>query len=116
MIISRLEINALLRVICDGNDVEESKPHPDVFLCAASKLGVRPENCIAIEDGEAGIEAGLAAGMCVVGVGQSQLTHTAYAAFPSLENVKLAELQAVYAAWEVKIGETYPVKGREKAD
>ena len=113
MIISRLGINDLFQVICDGNDVEKSKPHPDVFLCAALKLDVRPENCIAIEDGEAGIQAGLAAGMCVLGVGQNQFIHAAHAAFPSLENVKFADLRAIYAAWDAEIGETYSVKGRE---
>jgi HAD superfamily hydrolase (TIGR01509 family) len=44
-------------------DVDRGKPSPDLFLCAAEKLGVSPERCVVIEDSEAGIEAAGAAGM-----------------------------------------------------
>ena len=53
-------------VSCD--EVENGKPAPDVFLEAASRLGVAPEDCVVFEDGRAGIEAALAAGMKVVTV------------------------------------------------
>jgi beta-phosphoglucomutase family hydrolase len=46
-----------------AGDVKRGKPHPDLFLCAAQRLGVAPENCIVIEDSDAGIEAARAAGM-----------------------------------------------------
>jgi beta-phosphoglucomutase family hydrolase len=44
------------------------KPHPDMFLLAASKMGVAPEKCLVFEDAEPGIQAALAAGMKVVRV------------------------------------------------
>ena len=47
-------------------DVERGKPFPDLFLCAAKKLGVRPALCIVIEDSDVGIEAAQAAGMKVM--------------------------------------------------
>jgi len=53
----------------DGNDISRSKPDPEVFLVAAKKLNVLPENCMVVEDADAGIEAALAAGMKVLGVG-----------------------------------------------
>lgn len=43
-------------LVC-GDDVEKSKPNPDIFLKAADKLGVNSENCIVVEDSCAGIEA-----------------------------------------------------------
>jgi HAD superfamily hydrolase (TIGR01509 family) len=43
--------------------VKRGKPHPDLFLCAAEKLGVPPSHCIVIEDSDAGIDAARAAGM-----------------------------------------------------
>lgn len=43
-------------LVC-GDDVERAKPNPDIFLKAANKLGVSPENCIVVEDSCAGIEA-----------------------------------------------------------
>ena len=47
--------------------VKRGKPAPDLFLHAAEKMGHSPEACIVIEDSSAGIEAGLAAGMEVIG-------------------------------------------------
>ena len=56
-------------VITDGNHVTRSKPDPEVFTIAAMRLGILPEECLVVEDAEAGVEAGLAAGMSVLGVG-----------------------------------------------
>ena len=47
--------------------VKNPKPAPDLFLFAAEKMGVVPEACLVIEDSEAGVTAGVAAGMIVVG-------------------------------------------------
>jgi HAD superfamily hydrolase (TIGR01509 family) len=49
--------------IATAQDVARGKPFPDLFLCAASKLGVAPENCVVVEDSDVGIEAARAAGM-----------------------------------------------------
>lgn len=48
--------------------VARGKPHPDIFLFAASKLGVSPERCLVIEDSTGGIQAAVAAGMTAVGL------------------------------------------------
>ncbi|MYV68833.1 HAD-IA family hydrolase, partial [Streptomyces sp. SID2131] len=49
--------------------VGASKPDPEGFLKGAAALGFAPEDCVVFEDSEAGIQAGRAAGMRVVGVG-----------------------------------------------
>lgn len=49
-------------IIC-GNEVEESKPNPDIFLKAAKLIGVRAEECLVLEDSRLGIEAAKRAGM-----------------------------------------------------
>ncbi|MFJ8692519.1 HAD-IA family hydrolase [Streptomyces roseolilacinus] len=49
--------------------VSASKPDPEGFLKGAVELGFAPEDCVVFEDSEAGIAAGRAAGMRVVGVG-----------------------------------------------
>ncbi|WP_418956841.1 HAD-IA family hydrolase [Streptomyces tritici] len=49
--------------------VGASKPDPEGFLKGAAELGVEPADCVVFEDSEAGIAAGRAAGMRVVGVG-----------------------------------------------
>jgi HAD superfamily hydrolase (TIGR01509 family) len=47
--------------------VAHGKPAPDLFLHAARTLGATPERCVVIEDSPVGIEAGLRAGMQVIG-------------------------------------------------
>ncbi len=49
--------------VVSAEDVKRGKPNPDLFLCAAERLGVKPEGCIVVEDSEAGIEAAKRAGM-----------------------------------------------------
>ena len=48
--------------------VKRGKPHPDIFLYAAEKLGVDPGSCLVIEDSAGGITAAVAAGMTAVGL------------------------------------------------
>jgi sugar-phosphatase len=52
-----------------AESVGASKPDPEGFLKGAAELGVAPEDCVVFEDSGAGIAAGRAAGMRVVGVG-----------------------------------------------
>jgi HAD superfamily hydrolase (TIGR01509 family) len=51
-----------------GNEVENGKPDPDIFLLAAARLGVEPARCLVLEDAPAGLQAAKAAGMSVVWV------------------------------------------------
>ncbi|AJF64981.1 HAD-IA family hydrolase [Streptomyces vietnamensis] len=52
-----------------AESVGASKPDPEGFLKGAAALGFAPADCVVFEDSEAGIQAGRAAGMRVVGVG-----------------------------------------------
>ena len=63
---SRLE--DVFDVTVAGDEVDNGKPAPDLFLAAAERLGLPPEQCVAVEDSPAGVEAALAAGMRVVAV------------------------------------------------
>lgn len=58
--------------IADGTDITHSKPNPEVFLCAAKKLGIEPEYCVVVEDAVAGIQAAKAAGMTACAVGDAK--------------------------------------------
>lgn len=60
---------ALPDVRVTAESVGASKPDPEGFLKGAAELGVAPEECVVFEDSGAGISAGRAAGMRVVGVG-----------------------------------------------
>lgn len=52
-------------LVC-GEDVTNGKPHPEVFLTAAKKLGLEPQDCAAFEDSINGIKSAHAAGMITV--------------------------------------------------
>jgi sugar-phosphatase len=73
--------------------VGRSKPDPEGFLHAAEKLGVAPADCVVFEDSEAGIAAGLAAGMTVVGVGERAEGQGAIAVIPDLTCVAVRRLR-----------------------
>jgi beta-phosphoglucomutase-like phosphatase (HAD superfamily) len=51
-----------------GHQVNRGKPHPEIFLTAAKKMDVDPENCLVFEDTRSGIEAAQAVGMSVEGI------------------------------------------------
>ena len=51
--------------IASGQEVSNGKPAPDVFLLATERLGVKPENCLVLEDSKSGIKAGRASGATV---------------------------------------------------
>ena len=52
--------------IATGDEVEHSKPAPDIFLLAASRIGIGPESCCVFEDAFSGIRGAVAAGMGAV--------------------------------------------------
>ena len=66
-VLEHLKLSAYMEGYTCGEEVEKSKPEPDIFLLAARKLGVSPEECVVIEDSTAGVRAGLAAGMFTIG-------------------------------------------------
>ena len=68
-IIKQLQAEKYFDYIADAAKVPNAKPFPDIFLVGAEALGVRPEECIGIEDARTGIEAIHRAGMLAVGVG-----------------------------------------------
>lgn len=55
-----------LDAVVYGDEVENGKPEPDIFLQAAQKIDVKADECIVVEDSVNGIKAGYAAGMKVV--------------------------------------------------
>lgn len=71
--------------------VSKSKPDPEGFLLGAELLGVDPADCIVFEDSGAGIQAGLEAGMRVVGVGPHAAAHNPTYVVDDLTQVAVIE-------------------------
>jgi beta-phosphoglucomutase family hydrolase len=68
LVTQRLGIAGFFRVIVSGREVAEGKPSPQVFLLAAERLGLRPRDCVVIEDAVAGVSAAKRAGMSCIAV------------------------------------------------
>ncbi|MFC8970426.1 MULTISPECIES: HAD-IA family hydrolase [unclassified Streptomyces] len=75
-----------------AESVGASKPDPEGFLKGAAELGVAPEDCIVFEDSGAGIAAGRAAGMRVVGVGPRAGFHAPDVLVRDLTQVRVESL------------------------
>lgn len=54
--------------VFSASTVARGKPHPDIFLYAATKLGIDASDCVVIEDSLSGVIAGRAAGATVIGL------------------------------------------------
>ena len=69
LILDKTGLRQYIDQISCGIDITKSKPDPEVFLVAAKKLDLLPEQCLVIEDASAGIKAAKAANMRCFGVG-----------------------------------------------
>lgn len=67
-VVNGLKINKHIDVYCSAEQVQKGKPAPDVYLLAAQKLAVQPQNCLVLEDAPNGVRAGKAAGMQVFAI------------------------------------------------
>jgi HAD superfamily hydrolase (TIGR01509 family) len=94
-VIDNLNLGSYFPVIVEAADVRESKPHPEVFLKAASRLGVLPEQCVVFEDAPKGIEAAARAGMKAVAV-------TSYHNVEELENENVLFMIDDFASVELR--------------
>lgn len=83
-IINRMGLSHLFDGIIDGTKTTRSKPDPEVFLLGAQAIGVLPVDCIVFEDAAAGVQAGKAAGMRVVGIGSPSALSEADMVVPGL--------------------------------
>jgi beta-phosphoglucomutase len=75
MMLRQVPLRHTMDSLMSNEDVIDHKPHPEVYLTTAERLGVLPEHCVVFEDSFSGITAGLAAGAKVVGVLTSHQPH-----------------------------------------
>lgn len=66
-----LHLDGRFEVVVTGDDIGHSKPHPEVYLTAAGRLGIDPGECLAIEDAPSGVRAAKRAGMRCLAVTNS---------------------------------------------
>ena len=66
--LDRHQLTTFFKVIITGDEIERGKPHPDIYLRAAEKLRVAPNECLVIEDSLSGVAAAKAAKMRVAAI------------------------------------------------
>ena len=70
-ILKGIGLDTYFDAVADGNQITKSKPDPEVFLLAAKLVDIDPADCMVVEDAEAGVQAALAGGMDVLGLGNA---------------------------------------------
>lgn len=100
----RFAVDHLFPVRATRDDVGRwrTKPHPDLFLLAAERLGVDPALCVVLEDSEPGVAAAKAAGCVAVAVPAGMTAHLRFdeadLVVPSVADLDLARLSGLFAA------------------
>ena len=93
-VIEKLGIADRVDAIADGYSVEHPKPAPDIFLYAATQLGLDPAHCVVVEDAPVGVEAAIAAGMWAIGLGPRDRVGAAHIVLPNLMGIHWTDLQS----------------------
>ncbi len=73
LILSRLGLEGYFDAVSDGTNIKHAKPDPEVFLKAAAALGLKPDECLVVEDALAGIAAAAAGGFDSAGIGEASM-------------------------------------------
>jgi beta-phosphoglucomutase len=91
-VLKPLGIAHYFQAVLDGNSATKAKPDPEIFLAAATKLGILPRENVVFEDAPAGIQAAHAAGMYAVGIGKPAALPDADLVVADLSRCPLASL------------------------
>jgi HAD superfamily hydrolase (TIGR01509 family) len=95
LLLSELDLEGIFNCIVFGQEVPESKPSPQIYLLAARKLGIKPGDCMVIEDSPLGVKAAKTAGMKCLAIANThprQKLEEADKVFVSLKKVDLITL------------------------
>lgn len=91
LVLDRMGVTDLFDAVADGSS-GAPKPAPDIFLAAARMIEVEPAACVVVEDAASGVDAGLAAGMRVIGVGPAERVGHAHVRVDRTSDLVLDEL------------------------
>ena len=67
-VLSGTGLKPYFEVLVSGEEVAQGKPHPEIFLVAARRLGISPQQCMVFEDSLLGVEAACRAGMKAIAI------------------------------------------------
>ncbi|WP_214229541.1 beta-phosphoglucomutase [Pedobacter sp. B4-66] len=96
LILERTGLVDFFDAIVDGNAVTSSKPDPEVFVKGAELLKVANKDCVVFEDAIAGVQAAIAAGMKIIGVGETENLPGAQLVIKDLSAITIDEILSLY--------------------
>lgn len=67
-VVNKFQLSKYMKFVISGEEVKKGKPDPEIFLAAAKKMNLNPNDCIVIEDATNGVKAAKAAGMKCIGL------------------------------------------------
>lgn len=88
-VLEMLGITDKFDYVVDAAKIARGKPDPEIFLKAASELGVSPQDCLGVEDAVAGVASIKSAGMVALGIGDPAVLTQADSVIPSLAQFSL---------------------------
>ncbi|MBI2911293.1 MAG: HAD family phosphatase [Chloroflexi bacterium] len=98
-VLRRAGLEGFFSLVVSSDEVKRGKPHPDVFLLAAERLDVVPDDCLVLEDAPNGVLAARAAAMRVIGVNSDEaVRHELWRAGADMVVGSLTEIVPV-AGW-----------------
>lgn len=86
-ILQRIGLEGFFDGVSDGNNIMNSKPDPEVFIKAAELLGLKPSECLVIEDAVAGLQAAKNGGMDCAAIGDALNSDLADYKLTSFEDI-----------------------------
>src|SRR5713226_3882180 len=101
-LLDTLDLKKIFQVVITGDEVEQGKPHPAIFLTAAQHLGIDPLELVAFEDAVSGVRAARSAGMMCVGIAQTDraailVDAGANYVVPDFQTLSYSKLQQILA-------------------
>ncbi|GET19361.1 beta-phosphoglucomutase [Ligilactobacillus agilis] len=97
-ILAKLQLTAYFDAIVDPTKIAHGKPAPDIYLAAASALGLSPSDCVGFEDAVAGIAAINSATAVSIGIGSANELKQADKLFASTQDLKYDLIEQVWQA------------------
>lgn len=96
-ILEKLQLTDYFDEIVDPAKLKAGKPDPEIFLTGAKDLGVKPQDCVGVEDAAAGVEAIAAADMVSIGVGDADTLGKATKVVPETGALTVELLEQVWS-------------------
>lgn len=101
-VLHKIGLEGAFDSVVDGTRTTRSKPDPQVFLMAATDLGLEPSQCAVIEDAVAGIQAALDGGFMAVGLGDTAVLGAAHRVIGSLADLSEDGIKEWHQAFKLQ--------------